>query len=354
MVPTSVVPIHSISSLTVKIAATNTREPVQEPIAGTVADVEMDSNADTCCLGSSFVILEYTQRMANVFPYDDKMPHTTVPIVNGATAIDCPTTNQTFILVINEGLYYGTRLDHSLLNQNQIRSFGNPVWDNPFDPDRPLGIELPELFIPFQTKGIKILFKTRAPTTQELQNCTHVHVTSKVPWDPHEIRMSQVKSSAIPSHVEEDPRSNDYELRALDPILDPTSWRRIQQVQTYDPRSLDVPTRATFESSERHPRVSPELLSERWGISTARAKATLRATLQRGTRSAILPLARRYRADRMFQRPLLKGKFATDTAYFKCKSLTGKIASQIYFHKCGFFVNYNIKKTDDANIGPHT
>ena len=73
------------------------------------------------------------------------------------------------VLIVNEGLYYGKKLDHSLFNPNQLRSFGNPVWDNPFDKDRPLGIELSDVFIPFDTQGTKIQFKTRAPTKQELE-----------------------------------------------------------------------------------------------------------------------------------------------------------------------------------------
>ena len=66
----------------------------------------------------------------------------------------------------------------------------------------------------------------------------------------------------------------------------------------------------------------------------------------------MLPLARRYQANCMFEKPILKGKFATDTAYFKCKSLQGNIASQIYFHKSGFFDNTNIPKVNDKHIGP--
>ena len=98
--------------------------------------------------------------------------------------------------------------------------------------------------------------------------------------------------------------------------MDIAQWRQVQQIQQYDPRFLEIPNRKTFESSERHPRVTPEMLSERWGISAERARATLRATLQRGTQLAILPLARRYRADRMYDQPILAGKFSPDTAYF--------------------------------------
>ena len=302
------------------IATNNTRPAIQEPAPGTVADNEMDTNADTTCIGMNFVILSYTQRVAQVFAYDPSLPPTEVPIVSGATAYDCPITSVTYILVVNEALYYGTRLDHSLWNPNQVRSFGNPVWDNPFDPDKPLGIDLAEVFIPLQTNGTKLLFKTRAPTARELETCVHINVTSKVPWEPQAVQLSQVQTTSQTCD-EYDPRSNESELSSIDPLMEPSNWRQVQQVQIYDARSQDVPVRATYQSSERHPRATPEQLSEHFGISVQRASATMRATLQRGTRSAILPLSRRYRADRMYDAPVLKGKFSTDTAYFPCKSL---------------------------------
>ena len=59
-----------------------------------------------------------------------------VPIINGATAWDDPVSNQTYILVVNEALYYGTKLDHYLLNPNQIRHYGLNFWDNPYNKER--------------------------------------------------------------------------------------------------------------------------------------------------------------------------------------------------------------------------
>ena len=61
----------------------------------------------------------------------------------------------------------------------------------------------------------------------------------------------------------------------------------------------DIPVRRTFISNERHISVTPEELSERWGIGLTQATNTIKVTTQKGTRSAILPLSRRYRADRV-------------------------------------------------------
>ena len=78
---------------------------------------------------------------------------------------------------------------------------------------------------------------------------------------------------------------------------------------------VDVPARRTMVSTERHKKLKASEIAELWGIGPKRAEATLKATTQRGTRSAIMPISRRYRADRMFQVKRLNGKFATDTLF---------------------------------------
>ena len=70
--------------------------------------------------------------------------------------------------MINEGLYYGRKLDHSLINPNQLRSFGIQCWDNPFDTDRGLMIQVYYIQIPMQAQGTKISFESIAPTDDEL------------------------------------------------------------------------------------------------------------------------------------------------------------------------------------------
>ena len=81
----------------------------KEPRPGVVAANGCDSNADTCCLGSNFIVLENTRRTADVYAYDKSIkPISNVPILSGATACDDPNTGETYIIVINEALCYGT------------------------------------------------------------------------------------------------------------------------------------------------------------------------------------------------------------------------------------------------------
>ena len=111
-------------------------------MAGTIGTNELDTNADTCCAGSNFIVLSMTRRTADVYPYDSESykPLHNVPIVSSATAYTDPITGHTYILILNECLYYGTKLDHTLINPNKLRHFGCPVWDNPFDNSHILSI----------------------------------------------------------------------------------------------------------------------------------------------------------------------------------------------------------------------
>jgi hypothetical protein len=95
--------------------------------------------------------------------------------------------------------------------------------------------------------------------------------------------------------------------------------------------------------------VSPEDLSERWCISLAQAKLTLQATTQRIVRSAIMPLARRYRADRVFERPRFRTQVATDTMDARVTSYWGNRYCQVFATKEFFAAAYPIAKKSDCS-----
>jgi hypothetical protein len=97
--------------------------------------------------------------------------------------------------------------------------------------------------------------------------------------------------------------------------------------------------------------MAAEVLADRFGIGIERARQTLKATTQKGTRSALLPISRRYRADRQFGVKKLNGKFATDTIWAKKRTLRSNVASQIYSHKCGFNTAYHLQSANGDNVG---
>jgi hypothetical protein len=114
----------------------------------------------------------------------------------------------------------------------------------------------------------------------------------------------------------------------------------------------DVPTRKTFLSKERHSQVSPEELADRWCIRLTQAKNTIEVTTQTSARSALMPAGQRYRADRVFERPLLRGHFYTDTTMDgRVKSLDGIKYAQVFASKEFFAVAYPMESKSSAGDG---
>jgi hypothetical protein len=123
--------------------------------------------------------------------------------------------------------------------------------------------------------------------------------------------------------------------------------RQVSQVET---EAQDLPPIKTFQSKQRHSSVSPEDLSVRWQIGLEQSKETLKRMTQRVIRLTVMPLARRYRADRMFQTKRLAGKWASDTMDGRVKSLDGNQYTQV-FSNGGFFAEvYPMARKADAGL----
>ena len=139
---------------------------------------ELDTRADTICARQNFRPISLTGMTCEVHGFHDSfntVPN--VPVAQVATAFIHPTTHETFILIINEALYFGSTMDHSLINPNQIRSYGISVSDDPYDKSRPFGIDHEDIFIPFQTKGSAVYFDSFVPSDSDLERCRHIMLT---------------------------------------------------------------------------------------------------------------------------------------------------------------------------------
>ena len=74
-----------------------------------------------------------------------------IPIATCATAWNHPPNDKTYIPTVHEGLYFGKELDHSLINPNQARYNGVELYNNPFVEDKPFGILINGITIPFDS-----------------------------------------------------------------------------------------------------------------------------------------------------------------------------------------------------------
>ena len=190
--------ISPVSTLSIKQTNISSQQrPNWESLPGTIGSNECDTNADCGVAGKNMIPLQFTMRSADVSGFSTELGiMKDVPIVTAATAYTCANTGQTYILVFNEFLWYGTQMDHSLINPNQIRAYGIPLWDNPFDPAHSTQIEVDDsVIIPLRGKGTKLQFDTRVPTRAELNECPYITMTSPLPWDPKNITKGSRLSS---------------------------------------------------------------------------------------------------------------------------------------------------------------
>ena len=134
--------------------------------------MESDSHADTTVAGSNMLCLSYTDQSCDVHPFSNSyQPIKDVPIVTACTAYDNTITGETTILIFNQVIWLGNQLENSLICPNQVRLFGIPLCDDPYNPNRRLGMTLEtDKVIPFDTSNGMV-----SVTAQ---------VTRDTPWDP--------------------------------------------------------------------------------------------------------------------------------------------------------------------------
>jgi len=150
---------------------------------------EIDNHADTTCFGKNFRVIYFTSEVC-ISEYNS-VNH--IPICTAATAVELD-SSETIILEFGQGLWFGDRLNHSLINPNQCRSYGISLCDDPTDPNRDIGMELPDnYFLPFKMRETTCYFKTRSPDVEEFESCRTFQVSDANHWDPtDEISISAI------------------------------------------------------------------------------------------------------------------------------------------------------------------
>ena len=132
---------------------------------------EIDNHADTTCFGKNFRVISFTTEVCSVSPYlSEYNSIDDIPICTAATAVDLD-TGETIILEFGQGLWFGDRMNHSLIYPNQCRVYGLSVCDDPTDQHRDIGMQLHDnYFLPFKMRGTTCYFESRSPTEEELES----------------------------------------------------------------------------------------------------------------------------------------------------------------------------------------
>ena len=146
---------------------------------------EIDNHADTTCFGKNFRVISFTSEVCSVSPYLSEYDSVEdIQICTAATAVELE-SGETIILQFGQGLWFGDRMEHSLINPNQCRSYGIRICDDPTDEYRTLGMELSDDYVvPFFMKGTTCYFQSRSPSLSELETCRTFLVSDPATWDP--------------------------------------------------------------------------------------------------------------------------------------------------------------------------
>ena len=148
---------------------------------------ELDTHADTILFGQSFILISETGQECDVSPYTDEYKSTkNVPIVSAAIVWTSLELAETFIIILHEGLWMNTTMEHTLVNPNPLQHFSVTVQDNPYS-NSTLYIEYPDLdfVLPLIVEGTNILAHNRTPTGEELVTCQNIVLSSQHEWNQH-------------------------------------------------------------------------------------------------------------------------------------------------------------------------
>ena len=161
------------------------KREVDNNIYPNASQTDIDSHADTHCFGRNFRPIHWTGQECSVAPFlSEYSQQENIQICTGATAFTLD-TGEVIILLFGQGLWFGNRMEKSLINPYQVRAFGIPLCDDPTDLNRQLGIEgNDDCFIRMEMFGSTCGFISRYPTDDEMNTCKHITMSDEQYWDP--------------------------------------------------------------------------------------------------------------------------------------------------------------------------
>lgn len=396
---------RKIAAARIVVSASETVE--NQSSAGTIGRNEMDTHADTGVAGKNWRPVEYTGEQVEVQPYSKEYAAIRdIPIAKCATVWTDQETGIDWLLLADQMLWFGDRLDHSLLNPNQMREFGITVRDNPFGDDG-LGITTDQVDIPFQLDGTVIYFESRVPTDEELFCLRSIELHSHA-WDPgrphllaqsnshrqisslqliKELKLESVspnecrrreilnalhQSEGITRHLAQISPVYDEEqfvhsmlddTNMTESALDAMLTENKLVVPEFQDNSADIisqvqragserPTVMGVWSRTRHSKVTPEHIAKTWNISLDKAVETMRITTQKGVRQGVHPLHRRYRdIGHHLNRRRIQGHWYCDYLHARTRSIWNNTGGLLFTNGEGFTAFYPTPNKSHEEIG---
>lgn len=210
---------------------------------------DLDSHADTTCIGQHSAIIGTTYKTVRVTPFLKSFGTVSkVQMVNAALAYDDPQSGETKILIFYQVLHFKEMTNHLLspmqMHMNELTVNETPKFLSE-KPDRKThAIIVDDLLVPLEINGVISYFPVREPTADELESCDRYEITAQEPaLEPHSDRLGEEES--LKSHYDGLINyGNDRKIFAIE--LDPTysfdhqvsAVRASKSTSTIDPQVL--------------------------------------------------------------------------------------------------------------------
>jgi len=293
---------------------------------------ELDSHADTCCVGNSTHIFNiYHNKSVDVTPFISTLGQIkNTQIVDAAVIYDAP-DGQSYMILIHQALYF-PELQNNLICLNQCRMNDIEIDDcprflskNPTEKTHSIYFPEDDLRISLSLQGVTSYFPTRRPTPTEFEQLYHeaINLTSPTPdWSPHSPDFDQQETNMHTYNTTIGAASHT-------PILSEDIKFLTDITNTINCTATSI---ASTNTSTTKNTLTAERLAATWNIGLDAAKRTLNVTTQRGVRTVMHPtLKRRWHTnDRNLRYRRLPTALFTDTMKAKEKSIRGNRFAQIY------------------------
>ena len=137
-------------------------------------NTDFDNHAETHCFGNNFRPLSWSEFMCSVSPFLSKYSNNDNVEVCTAAPVWTSHTGQVYILVFGQGIWFGDRMNNSLINPKQCRSYGISLCGDTTDPHIPLGFQNKTLNTPLLVEVTIATMYTRCPSLEELESCQYI------------------------------------------------------------------------------------------------------------------------------------------------------------------------------------
>ena len=212
--------------------------------------IELDMHADTTVLDSNCVVLLYKAKECEVSPYSSEYKAVwNIPVVTGATVWTNPTDGMAYLLIFHESLWMGDKLDHTLVNPNQLWAYGVSVQDNPFD-TKPLSITTDDASAKLYSEGTIICGDTWTPTESELGQLPRLILTSPHDRDPHNVCFPSCSGQSS----ENTPIESSHSILVVDILLQHTIYNpmMVASLMSSHAQVAEVAMSSALQMCHRH------------------------------------------------------------------------------------------------------